>query len=80
VAERRKRSPLGTTDIVARLLDVTEMSWDGDEVTDPICKEAANEIKRLRHRVDRLNAALDDVVAVTADKGILHRIKEARRG
>jgi len=42
--------------------------------------EAADEIQRLRHRVDRLNAALDDVAAVTADKGILHRIKEARRG
>ena len=67
-------------DIVTRLQDATVMNWEGDEVTDPLCKEAANEIKRLRHRVDRLNAALDDVAAVTTDKGILHRIKEARRG
>lgn len=28
-------------DIVARLRDVTEMNWDGDEVVDPLCEEAA---------------------------------------
>jgi hypothetical protein len=59
VAERRKRSPLGTTDIVARLLDVTEMSWDGDEVTDPLCEEAAAEIEWLRQRVDALTELVE---------------------
>jgi hypothetical protein len=41
-------------DIVKQLLDVTVMDWEGDEVTDPICEEAANEIERLRKAGDAL--------------------------
>ena len=41
-------------DIVTRLQDVTVMNWEGDEVTDPLCKEAANEIRRLRKAGDAL--------------------------
>ena len=43
-----------TDDIVTRLRDVTVMNWEGDEVTDPLCKEAANEIRRLRKAGDAL--------------------------
>jgi hypothetical protein len=67
-------------DIVTRLRKFEcrcELVDDGDKCDS--C-DAADEIERLRHRVDRLNAALDDVAAVTADKGILHRVKEAQRG
>lgn len=35
-------------DIVTRLRDKTVMDWEGDEVTDPLCDEAADEIERLR--------------------------------
>ena len=38
------------------------------------------EIERLRHRVDRLNAALDDIEHLCDERQVLHRIKEARRG
>jgi hypothetical protein len=41
---------------------------------------ARAEIERLRHTVDRLNAALDDITHLTSDRQILHRMKEARRG
>jgi hypothetical protein len=55
-------------DIVTRLRDVTEMSWDGDEITDPLCGQAADEIERLRAEVVRLGS-------------FLHPIgEEARRG
>jgi len=42
--------------------------------------EAADEIERLRHVVDRFNAALDDITHLTEDRQVLHRIEEARRG
>ena len=42
-------------------------------------QRAADEIEQLRHIVDRLNAALDDITYLTEDRQVLHRIKEARR-
>jgi hypothetical protein len=42
-------------DIVTRLRDVTEMSWDGDEITDPLCGQAADEIERLRRLLHEQN-------------------------
>ena len=44
------------------------MSWEGDEVTDPMCEEAANEIKRLRSEVGRLTAANS---SLNADNALL---------
>lgn len=41
--------------------------------------EAATEIDLLRHQVDRLNAALDDIIHLTDERQVHHRIKEARR-
>jgi hypothetical protein len=41
--------------------------------------EAADEIERLRHALDRQNVALDDITHLTTDRSVLHRIKEARR-
>ena len=38
-------------DIVTRLQDVSITNWDGDEVTDPLCAEAADEIERLRDQL-----------------------------
>ena len=43
-------------DIVTRLMNVTEMSWEGDEVTDPLCQEAADEIERLTKQRDEWQA------------------------
>lgn len=41
---------------------------------------AADEIQRLQHRVDHLNAVLDDIAKLTTDAGLVDRIKKARRG
>lgn len=48
VDKTRAGEVLRKKDIVKRLRDVTEMSWDGDEVTNPLCAEAADEISVLR--------------------------------
>lgn len=60
--------------------------YSGSQVL-KVCRDAADEIERLRaevdlkgYRVDRLNAALDDITHLTEDRQVLHRIKEARRG
>jgi hypothetical protein len=50
-----ERRPAVAKDIVKRLRDVTEMSWDGDEITDPLCSEAADEIERLRQVIAKQN-------------------------
>ena len=55
---------------------VRELVWVGH----PLMVAAAGEIEQLRHVVDRLNAALDDVTHLTVDRQVLHRIEEARRG
>jgi len=50
-----------------------------DDIIDRL-REAADEIERLRHQTERLNAALDDISHLTKDHQVLHRIEEARRG
>lgn len=74
-------------DIVTRLREVTVMSWDGDEVADPLTTEAADEIEWLRFELAgvrrhflQVDAALSDIQHLTSDRNVLHRIKEARRG
>jgi hypothetical protein len=56
--------------------DVEHESWFG---TADLQTDAAKEIERLCHIVDRLNAALDDIHHLTADHNVRHRIDEARR-
>jgi hypothetical protein len=46
-------------DIVTRLREVTDLSWDGDEVTDPLCNEAADEIERLRAELGTVHDTID---------------------
>jgi len=60
-----ERRPAVAKDIVKRLRDVTEMSWDGDEITDPLCSEAADEIERLRQEINELRL---QVVALSIPK------------
>lgn len=50
-----------TDDIVTRLRDVIELNWEAEEVTDPLCAEAADEIERLRAEVARLGAFLHPI-------------------
>lgn len=65
-----------TENIVERLQEsLTMIHPDPQDVRDAI-----NEIERLRHLVARLDNALSDIKHLTADPGVLHRIKEARRG
>jgi len=67
-------------DIVERLRDVIEMSWDGEEVTDPLCEEAAAEIERLRAVVTR--QGMKPMVAYSEEAGMYDNqlSQEARRG
>lgn len=51
-------------DIVHRLRAITEMNWDADEVTVPVCAEAANEIEVLRRWKAEAMAVLNDWDAV----------------
>lgn len=53
--------------------------YSGSQVL-KVCRDAADEIERLRHEMGRLGAALDDITHLTADYQVLHRIREARRG
>jgi hypothetical protein len=70
-------------DIVKRLNAVTEMSWDGDEVTDPLCEEAANEIMRLRTMTHLLAGELSTYgpyAVYSPDQVWQQFYAEARRG
>jgi hypothetical protein len=42
--------------------------------------QAADEIERLQHQMERFAVALDDISHLTTDHQVLHRIGEARRG
>jgi hypothetical protein len=65
-------------DIVTRLRIVDHVYTE--PWSQALMDEAADEIERLRHVVDRFNAALDDITHLTEDRQVLHRIEEARRG
>ena len=52
--------------------------YSGSQVL-AVCRDAADEIERLRHVVDRFGAALDDITHLTEDRQVLHRVGEARR-
>jgi hypothetical protein len=42
--------------------------------------QAADEIERLQHQMERFAVALDDISHLTTDHQVQHRIKEACRG
>ena len=64
-------------DIVSRLLAMTITDWEGDEVTDPLCEEAAKLIARLRRAGDALSAAYQES---SGRDSAVRAWQEARRG
>lgn len=72
-------------DIATRLADMTVMSWDGDEITHPLCEEAVNEINRLRSIIKQaahlLTSYGDGGVIMPDEQAVIDMVqKEARRG
>jgi hypothetical protein len=61
-------------DIVTRLRDVTVLSWDGEQITDELAGEAADEIERLDREIIRRDGIILELRAEIA------RLEQVIRG
>jgi hypothetical protein len=67
--------------IVTRLRDVTFMDWEGEEITDPLCDEAADEIEQLRAALALACGLLSTYYAMSPPDQLMQQfLEEARRG
>jgi hypothetical protein len=67
-------------DIVDRLTTLFWTMKDAGRLQDKnLIADAIADIEMLRHQMERLSVALEDISHLTTDHQVQHRIKEARR-